>query len=129
MRGRKFDDEYFSQYIENLVCSGICEDNSILKKINDEISDIDKKISEICILKSKRNKLLQIKDFFEKKQEKKNIYIDINIEEAKKILKQFVVIKNNTFKKLINLDVLKIENNILKPSTNYKDFILYLGHK
>ena len=49
MRGRKFDDEYFLKYVENLVLSGINEDDAILNKINEEISDIDKNSKDFML--------------------------------------------------------------------------------
>lgn len=67
MRGKKSDYKFISNFIENCAVNGKTSIEEILNQVNIEISEIDKKIIEAESLKKDRVKLLDVKEFLDKK--------------------------------------------------------------
>lgn len=66
MRGRKIDNQFISSFIEKSINEGNISLNSLMSKVDSEITKIDEKIKEAENLKKIRCKLLDVKSFIGK---------------------------------------------------------------
>lgn len=128
MRGKTFDYIFFSEYIDDCLNHKITEQTDLLFKLEKEIKDVEQKIIELSLLKEKRSKLLQIKEFISKPKKEQHYSKLHSIEEALSILKNKKVNNTKTFKQLLNWDVIKLIDDKVFESNYFIDFNNYIKY-
>lgn len=69
MRGKRQDKDFIFNFIASSLSEEGISFNDLINKVNVEILSIDNEIKKVEILKVKRSKLLDVKEFLEKKNE------------------------------------------------------------
>jgi hypothetical protein len=71
MKGKKFDREFLSEYMDECIAEGYRTSNDMVILAKEEITDIDREIRNIEEKKKRRSKLLSVIEEFDKKGDKK----------------------------------------------------------
>lgn len=66
MKGKKFDKEFFSQYISDCISKNITSSDDMIHHAKQRIKNLDEKIKEIEFIKQERSKLLDVIYSFQK---------------------------------------------------------------
>lgn len=113
MRGKKIDNEFLGEFIQECVQSGIDSPEEMVRKAKQQILDIDNAIREIEIKKVRRSKLLDVIASFDKETK-------TNKNEEAKLLPFFKLSHPNICKKISDY-LVKIPVNVKVLTNNERE--------